>query len=219
MRDERAGVSEKSAVEVVTGNVATKATTTAIAVVGATITPLAAFVPFLVDALASGRQARRLQQMFDELTAITNRHSAQLASLTDDQYKVVSEAISAAFYTVSAEKLELLKRAAASAMLDSAAVDGVSDALARLVRDISAAEAAFVIRNFQFELVVISAEDVVGEGLPSSVTIRPGTPDESILSGLINLGLLYPKQSRWDLIAYEWSPLTAKLIHVFQDRA
>jgi hypothetical protein len=42
-------MTEKSALEVVTGNVGTKAAANAVAVLGATITPLAAFVPFLID--------------------------------------------------------------------------------------------------------------------------------------------------------------------------
>ena len=50
---------KQSALEVVSGNVGAKVATNAFAVLGATITPLAAFVPFLVDSLASGRQAQR----------------------------------------------------------------------------------------------------------------------------------------------------------------
>ncbi|MDO8439701.1 MAG: hypothetical protein Q7S97_00575 [Polaromonas sp.] len=60
---------ESAGIEVVSSNVGTKIAANAIAVFGATITPLAAFVPFLVDALASGRQSQRLEQMFSELTA------------------------------------------------------------------------------------------------------------------------------------------------------
>ena len=208
---------DKSALEIASGNLGTKAAANAVAALGATITPLAAFVPFLIDALASGRQAQRLEQMFSELTALTNAHSEQLKTLTDDQYKVVSEVISAAFYTVNQEKLQLLKRAATNAFLDSEAVANVSDSLSRVVRDISAAEAAFIMRNFKYELIAVSEKQFDPASMPPTLVVRPQSEEEIILSGLINLGLLYSKASRWDVVAFEWSPLVVKFLRVIKD--
>ena len=71
---------------------------------GANITPLAAFVPFLVHSLASGRQSKRLEAMLGELQLLTEQNAEKLKDMTDDQYKVVNEAISAAFYTIDLEK-------------------------------------------------------------------------------------------------------------------
>lgn len=210
-------MTEKSALEVISSSIATKTVANAVAVVGATITPLAAFVPFLVDALASGRQGERMEQMFAELTTLTNSHSEQIQALTDDQYKVINEVISAAFYTINQEKLDLLKRAAANAFLDSEAVANISDALSRVIRDISAVEAAFVIRNFNYELFIVSNESFESAKMPPTLTIRPHSDDEVILSGLINLGLLYSKASRWDVVAFEWSPLVVKLIRLLKN--
>lgn len=210
-------MNKESVIEVVSSNVGTKIAANSIAVFGATITPLAAFVPFLVDALASGRQSQRLEQMFSELTALTNVHSAQLKTLTDDQYKVVSEAISAAFYTIDQEKLQLLKRAAANAFLDSDAVANLSDALSRVVRDISTTEASFVTTNFKYKLFILSEEIFGSADMPPTMTIRPHSDDEIVLSGLINLGLLYSKASRWDVVAFEWSPLVVSLFRLLKD--
>jgi len=208
---------DKSALETASGNIGTKAAANTVAVLGATITPLAAFVPFLIDALASGRQAQRLEQMFSELTALTNAHSEQLRTLSDDQYKVVSEAISAAFYTINQDKFQLLKLAATNAFLDSEAVANVSDSLSRLVRDISAAEAAFITRNFKYELFIVSEKQFDPTAMPATLTVRPHSEEEIILSGLINLGLLYTKASRWDVVAFEWSPLVVKFLRVIKD--
>ena len=210
-------MTKESALEVVSSNVGTKAAANAIAVLGATITPLAAFVPFLVDALASGRQGQRLEQMFSELTALTNVHSAQIKTLTDDQYKVVSETISAAFYTINEEKLQILKRAAANAFLDADAVANLSDALSRVVRDISATEASFVTRNFKYAQFVVSDETFESAEMPPTLSIRPHSDDEIVLSSLINLGLLYSKAPKWDLVAFEWSPLVVKLLRLLKD--
>lgn len=210
-------MNKESEIEAVSSNAGTKAAANAVAVFGATITPLAAFVPFLVETLASGRQSQRLEQMFNELTALTNEHSAQIKALTDDQYKVVSESISAAFYTINQEKLQLLKRVAANAFLDSEAVANLSDALSRVVRDISATEASFVTRNFKYELFVVSKKAIESADMPPTLVIRPHSDDEIILSGLINLGLLYSQAPRWDIVAFEWSPLVVKLIRLLKD--
>jgi hypothetical protein len=212
---------DPSPLEKTAGSLPVKATANAIAVFGSTITPLAAFVPFLVDTLASGRQTERLERMFAELNALTAEHSERLKELSDDQYKVVNEAISAAFYTTEEAKLDLLKRAAANAVADADAVSGVSDALSRVVRDISAAEAAFVIRNFNCELLVVADGPTEMPrtliDMPRTLGIKPHSTDEIILSGLINLGLLYSKTSRWGLVAFEWSPLVVKLIRLLKD--
>jgi len=208
---------KESAVEKVTSNVATKAAANAVALLGATITPLAAFVPFLVDALASGRQGKRLEQMFASLTETIALHSEQIKQISDDQYKVINESISAAFYTVDERKLELLKTAAMNAFMDKDAVSNVADALSRIIRDISASEAAFISQNFSYGLVVIAEESYPEiEGL-KTLSISPESEEEIILSGLINLGLLYSKKSRWDLMGFEWSPLVVKLLRLLKD--
>lgn len=207
-------MTEPTVLEKVTSSLPVKGAANVVGVLGATITPLAAFVPFLVDSFASGRQAKRLELMFQELRELTEQHTDQLRNLTDDQYKVVNEAISAAFYTIDQEKIVLLKRAAANAFLNADAVGQLSDALARVIRDISAAEAAFVVKNFSYEMIVVTDESVE---IPKTLSVKPHSTDEIILSGLINLGLLYSKVPRYDLIAFEWSPLVVKLILLLND--
>lgn len=205
---------EATPLEKVTSNVAVQGVANAIAIYGATITPLAAFVPFLVGALASGRQGERIERMFAELSEITAAHSEKLKELSDDQYKVVSEAISAAFYTINQEKLDLLKRAAANALMDGDAVSQVSDSLSRVIRDMSASEAAFITRNFKYEFFLVTEDTEVLEG---AMAIRPNSDEEIVLSGLINLGLLYSKTSRLDVVGFEWSPLVVKLIRLIKE--
>ena len=207
-------MTEPSRLEKVTSSLPVKAAANAVSVLGATITPLAAFVPFLVESLASGRQKERLEAMFQELNELTAQNAEQLKNLTDDQFKVVNEAISAAFYTISQEKINLLKQAAASAFLKPDAVTQLSDSISRVIRDISPAEAAFMIKNYKYELIVVSDEPIQ---TPKTLTIKPNSVDEIVLSGLINLGLLYSKTPRYDITAFEWSPLVVKLILLLND--
>ena len=207
----------KSQLESIAGNLATKTAANAFAVFGATVTPLAAFVPFLVDSLASRQQAERLEQMLQELNAIVQAHRNEVLSMSDDQYKVVNEAIAAAFYTVDKEKLRHLRSAAKNALLKAELTRGTSDALSRLVRDISASEVQFLLVNFHHSEISLWGESTPpSEAVPGHLVL-PNSADEFCMSGLINLGLLYPKTSRWDLVAYEWSPLAAKLLALLSD--
>lgn len=207
-------MTEPSGLEKIASSLPVKGAANAVGILGATVTPLAAFVPFLVDSLASGRQAQRLESMFGELRVLTEQNAEKLKDMTDDQYKVVNEAISAAFYTINQEKIQLLKRAASNAFLNPDAVAELSDSLSRVIRDISAVEAAFIVRNFGYEMIVVTNDTIAME---KTLAVKPHSPEEIILSGLINLGLLYSKASRWDAVAFEWSPLVVKLIWLLHD--
>lgn len=207
-------MSEKSMVEKVSNSLPVNAAATAVGIFGATITPLAAFIPFLVKSLGSSRQTKRLEKMMQELETVLERQSEQIESLTDDQYKVVNEAISAAFYTINEDKLEFLKRTIMNSINDPDLVASASDLLSRIVRDISADEARFIVRNASYKS--ISVEDV-SEPLEGVLFLKRGSAEETILSGLINLGLVYLQTSRAGMIDYEWSPLVPKLIALLKE--
>lgn len=204
-------MTEPTSLEKTTSSLPIKGAANTIAVFGATITPLAAFIPFLIESLASERQSKRLEAMFHELQALADVNAEQIKNLTDDQYKVVNEAISAAFYTINQEKLSLLKEAVKNVLQHGEVVVNTSDALARALRDISAAEAAFLMLNYGYELVVISETPIEAPDA-KTLTVKPNSDEEVILSGLLNLGLLYSKVSRFDIVGFEWSPLVAKLL-------
>ena len=56
-------MTEPSIIEKIASNLLVQGAATTVGILGANITPLAAFVPFLVDSLASGRQSKRLEAM------------------------------------------------------------------------------------------------------------------------------------------------------------
>lgn len=211
-------MTEKSIVEKITGNLATQIGANSLAVLGSTITPLAAFVPFLIDTIASGRQSQRLEETLNKINRLIESNKDAIKNMTDDQYKVVNESISAAFYTISEIKHEALRTAVANALDNNSNVDGISDAISRLVRDISPAEIDFLVRNFQYERLAV-ADDGIRKAVNIEVQLfEPSSIDEVCISGLINIGLLYSKRSSWDLVCYEWSPLAAKLLVLFTKR-
>jgi hypothetical protein len=147
-------MNEKSTVEKVSSGLPVNIVANTVGVFGATITPLAAFVPFLVQTFASGRQAQRLEKMFGELTAVIESQSEKLKELTDDQYQLINETISAAFYTVDDKKILLLKNAVVTAIEEPDIADSASEALSRVIRDISADEARFIVKNYGYSEVV-----------------------------------------------------------------
>ncbi|MCY0914039.1 hypothetical protein [Massilia antarctica] len=208
-------MNKKSALEKVTGHAATSALTNVAAVLAPVVltgvTPLVALLPFLVNTLAANRQTARLEECIKSLSEDVARLGVDTTKLSDDQFKLAGECSVALFSTISTVKLDYLKRAVLNAMASPAISSGVSDALGRLVRDISAVETDFVIKAFEYKSVNIDGTIVQTERTDTLV-VRPDSTEDMLVGGLIRLGLLYSKGTSWDATMYEWSPLTAKFI-------
>ena len=56
-------------------------------------TPLAALLPVLTSALASGRHKKRVEKAIVDIESDLERQKEKLIDLTDSQYKVVNESI------------------------------------------------------------------------------------------------------------------------------
>jgi len=204
---------DKSQLEKVTGNSATRAAGTAVGILGATVTPLAAFVPFLVDTLASGRQAKRLEAAFKEIEQVLKKHENLINEMSDDQYKVINEAISSALYTINEEKLSYLVQVVSNTAQVGSRCQGASDHLSRVIRDISAEEIRFLFRSVQYEGAAITDIDVKNEAL---LKIPPGSNDELLMTGLLHLGLAFVQDSTWSFQVYKWSPVVEKLVALLE---
>jgi hypothetical protein len=202
---------EKSKLEKISGSLAAGAASTAIGALGATVTPLAAFVPFLVQTLASGRHSKRLEKAISEIESILEQHSDEIKNVSDDQYKIINEAIAAAFYTINQEKLNYLVKVVENSTNRPEDCNGFSDPISRVIRDISAAEILFIVNNFHYEGVTITNMQSTNERL---FVVEPGSNEEVLVSGLINLGLFYAKDTTWDSQVYSWSPIVVKILNL-----
>lgn len=200
---------DESNLEKVTGNLATKTAGAAIGVLGATVTPLAAFVPFLLETLASGRQSKRLETAFKQIESILTEHEKLINELTDDQYKIINEGISSALYTINENKLNYLVTVIANTATQPNACTGISDHLSRVIRDISSDEIIFLLNNISFVGVAVTDSTINNDDL---LQISPGSNDELLLTGLMHLGLVYAKDSTWDFQVYKWSPIVENLV-------
>ena len=208
-------MNKKTTLERVSGNIATSAVTNGAAVLAPVVlsgvTPLVALLPFLVNTLAANRQTARLEECINSLSEEVAKLGLDTTKLSDDQFKLAGECSVALFSTISTVKLDYLKRAVLNAMASPTIANGVSDALGRLIRDISAAETDFVIKAFEYKSVNIDSA-IAQTDRADTLVVHPDSTEDMLVGGLIRLGLLYSKGTSWDATMYEWSPLTAKFI-------
>ena len=137
---------KKSKIESLTGSLVTSLITTGIGVVtgGA-----GAFLPLLTGSLAQKRHLERIEKAIREIEEYINNHDLKLKELTDSQYKIIGEAINYMLSTVNEEKIEYLKRAITNSFNDEFDYESdlETEVLTRILRDISAKEAEFIVNR------------------------------------------------------------------------
>ncbi|HBO4312263.1 TPA: hypothetical protein L4V00_001827 [Pseudomonas aeruginosa] len=159
---------------------------------------LAQFLPILTTSLASTRQAERVQEAFKAVNAELEEHAELLRKMSDEQYKLINETVVAILQTTDPAKIEYLKRAVSNGLQLPELIPLHSEVLARVVRDISAAEADFVLKNFQYQFISLDA--AADDHPPETRYVARDSGDAVIVSGLMALGLLIPAPAVWDRI-------------------
>ena len=199
-----------STIEKIAGSLPTEAVLTAISAVAGT--PLAALLPVLGNTLAAGRQKQRVEATLREMNSILAKHEVQLENLTDQQYKFINEAVLALLHTTNESKMNLLRDVVQNSLSASALPDQEAAFLSRIIRDISAEEAQFLIDNFSYERLWLN-ESEPGESKQPTLAVKPATPQGQIVLGLLTLGLVTTAESTWDDMGLlRFTPMTAKLI-------
>ncbi|WP_041280562.1 hypothetical protein [Desulfosudis oleivorans] len=201
----------KNAVEKISENLLTN--------IGATLlsafsgNPVASLLPVLTGALASGRHKKRVETAIRKIDAILRAHEAQLKEITDAQYKIINESVLALFQTVEQRKIDYLKNSIERALFLHDVTVLEADALSRVIRDISAAEAKFLLENKDYGSVQIG--DFPEESQSDVLFIPKNSPLILIVSGLMSLGLLVPSESVWgapDRMMF--SPICERLVEL-----
>lgn len=199
-----------SALEKIAGSLPAEAALTAIA--AAAGTPLAALLPVLAKSLAAERQKQRVEATLQEMNQVMAQHEAQLALLTDQQYKFINEAVLALLHTTNESKMAFLRNVVHNSLSATALPDQEAVFLSRIVRDISAEEAQFLISNFSFERIWLNESEPANNERPT-LAVKPNTPSGQVVLGLLTLGLLTPAEPTWDDTGLlRFTPLVAKLI-------
>lgn len=173
--------------------------------------PLAALLPVLTNSLASERHKARVERVIGEIAANLEQQKDQLQRLSDEQYKLVNETILAIFHTTDARKLEYLRAAVSNGLAASDLVPQEAVLLSRVIRDISADEAEFLVKNFSYRRVQITSAAVKVDS--DVLVVRPSSRDGLVATGLIALGLLAPGEATMsDSDLHRFSPIVAKLL-------
>ncbi len=201
--------------ETASGHVATEA---ALSVVGALSgSPLAALLPVLTKSLASERQQKRVEDALLNIDNTLKTQAEALRNITDEQYKLVNEAILALLQTTSTEKIEYLRRAVHNSLVDGRSIlPQESVVLSRIIRDISADEADFLVKNFHYDRIQLATALV--EHKMKVLTIAPESRDGIVVTGLVSLGLLSAAEPTWDETGLmRFSPIVAKLLVLLRE--
>lgn len=174
--------------------------------------PLGALLPVLANSLASERHKARVEAILLAIDVTLRDHSEALKDLSDAQYQLLNESILALFQTTSEGKLQCLRNAVQNTLYASNLHPQEVVVLGRVIRDISADEAAFLAKNFQYWRVQLQLSS--DETTDSRVLSIPSdSPESLIVAGLISLGLLStPGPAAMDIGRFAFTPIVAKLL-------
>ena len=197
-------------IENVAGHIGTESALTLVGALSGM--PLAALLPVLAKSLASERQKQRVESAFAQIDATLRQHSAAIQDITDAQYKLINETILALLHTTSAEKIEYLRMAVSNCLSLTEILPQEAIVLSRIVRDISAEEADFLVINFAFERVQTIWPAVQHEDF-RVLCVDPSSTDALVVTGLVSLGLLAVAEATYDGPSLlQFSPIVAKLL-------
>lgn len=189
-------LAKPTAVERISGSILTEsALTVFVAIAGG---PLAALLPVLGRSLAAERQRKRVEHALSDIAVVLEQHNEQIQNLTDEQYKIVNEAIFALLQTNHEEKLSYLRAVIENALQSKDFQSQEAIILSRVVRDISAEEAAFLVRTFKFDGIHLMAPQKGQEFTDNILRVNPASREALTVSGLLSLGLLSPAEPTWD---------------------
>ncbi len=204
-----------STLERVAGGLPAEAALTAIG--AAAGTPLAALLPILSKSLAAERQKQRVESTLREMNLVLEQHATLLERLTDQQYKFINEAILALLHTSNVDKMVYLRNVVHNGLAAHELPDQEAVFLSRIIRDISADEAQFLISNFGYERLWLN-ESEPGDNEHATFAVKPNTREGKIVLGLVTLGLLTAAEPTWDDSGLlRFTPMAAKLIALLRE--
>jgi hypothetical protein len=204
---------EESNLEKIVGSLPTAVAGTLLAVFSST--PIAALLPVLNSSLASRRQKERVENALCVISSDLDKIKDKLIELSDPQYKLINETILAIFHTIEENKLSFLRNVVTNTVNVDVFGDQEAALLSRLVRDLSADEAKFLI-DYQS-----TSRFMLSENRPSdndALHIVPESDLGLIASGLVSLGLLVSAEPTWDDTGRRrFSPIVEKLVSLIED--
>lgn len=189
------------------------AMTTIAALAGGVLAP---FLPVLTNTLAASRQSKRVEQALEQISTLLTDQGDRLNKISDNQYKLVNEALLALLQTSDLAKIELLKSAIKNTINldDESTFDSYQ--LSRLLRDISVQEVIFLREKFGVDRISLVIQET--KTPHSHLEIRIDTEDGRLAAGLMSLGILAPVGGTIDDSGtVRFTPISAKLLALLRN--
>lgn len=207
---DKSGLPKKTALEAITGSLPTEIGTTLLAAFCGT--PVAALLPILTSTLANTRHRERVERTLVAMSEELERQKEALVNITDAQYKLINEAILATLQATDENKLQYLRNVLSNAVRNDDTSPQEADFLSRVIRDLSANEAKFLVENGRYTNVTFGA-DAIGSMTGQLLEVDPSSEDALIVTGLVSLGLLIMGDTRWGVSGHlQWSPAAKQLL-------
>lgn len=175
-------------VEKIAGNLRTESAMTMIGALSGS--PIGALLPVLSNSIANNRFKVRISNALEEVSQILELHEEKIKNLTDNQFKLINESILAFFQTTDAEKIKYLKHAAINSLDASDVTSEEAIVLSRIIRDISAQEIKFLVKNYGYQKIRLGFAS--GDMPNNTLNVSANGDDELIVTGLMSLGLVIP---------------------------
>ena len=188
---------------------ATAAASAALATMAAsTLLPL---IPVLAKTFAAGRQERRMNQNLQAMEQVLIQHGAELERLSDEQYALINEVVLAAMGSTNDTKLAYLRNAVQNVLSLPELRPQEVVVLGRVVRDMSADEARFLMDHQGVERISIGLSDATST--PDHHNVDPDSDEALCVYGLLSLGVLTPGEAMYDTMGLlGFSRLAPKLV-------
>lgn len=201
---------EETALEAMSGSLPAEIGATLIAAFAGT--PVAALLPVLTNALASERHKKRVEKAIADMSAELERQKDVLVYISDAQYRLINETILATLQATDEDKLRYLRNVLSNAVRADEIEPQEADFLSRVIRDMSAKEATFLVDNFHYDRIQLN-ETTAGASEVKVFLANPASEDGMVVAGLIALGLLIPAEPTWDNSGFHrWSGATRALV-------
>jgi len=190
--------------------------TAATAAASATVATMAAstllpLIPILAKTLAAGRQERRVRQNIQAMELALIQHQAELERLSDEQYALINEVVLAAMGSTNDTKLAYLRNAVQNVLSIPELLPQEAVVLGRVIRDMSADEARFLMDHHGAERISIGGADITSA--LDHYCVDPNSNEALCVYGLLSLGVLTPGAAMYDTMGMlGFSRLAPKLV-------
>jgi len=201
---------KESNIEKVSGNLFTSLAATAVSV-AATANPLVGFLPLLAATPAAIRHKKRVDATLEEISETLQHHDSLLRELSDSQYQFMAELVNVVLRTVDQKKLDYLKIAITKGAQAIAMTSEEATQLSRLLRDITADEAQFLVNHIDKKTVFIDFDKNIKK---YEMCVRRGSEEHKLFMGLCTLGLAAFSQKHFEVDAYHFVDIAHDLVRL-----